>query len=341
MINKLYEKLKKFIKNNWLDIIVLIAMTIIMLYPLNYAIYVSGGTININDRIEINNSKQIKGSYNLAYVSQLKATPITYLLSYVIPSWDKENLNLYKANTNETYEDIQKRDKMDLDYSNQSAIKLAYEKAGKDFIIKDSNYFISFNENTDKNSVKVGDKLISINGVKVKELNDYKNVINNMNIGDEATLIVERNNKELEYLFKVKEEEGRKILGIGLTQLLDYETNPKIKVKFKDKESGPSGGLMMTLAIYDKLIDEELTKGLKIVGTGTIEYDGSVGQIGGVKYKLKGAVRKKADIFLAPQGDNYDECIKLQKKYKYKIKIISVSTFDEAVEKLRNINKNT
>ena len=30
----------------------------------------------------------------------------------------------------------------------------------------------------------------------------------------------------------------------------------------------------------------------KIVGTGTIEEDGSVGEIGGVKYKLSGAVKK-------------------------------------------------
>ena len=53
---------------------------------------------------------------------------------------------------------------------------------------------------------------------------------------------------------------------------------------------------MLTLAIYNSLVDKDITKGKKVVGTGTIEEDGSVGSIGGVKYKLNGAVRQKADV---------------------------------------------
>ena len=85
-------------------------------------------------------------------------------------------------------------------------------------------------------------------------------------------------------------------------------------IDFKGNESGPSGGLMLTIAIYDKLVSKDLTNGLKIVGTGTIDYDGNVGQIDGVSYKLKGAVKKGADIFIAPTGENYQECVKLKKK---------------------------
>lgn len=54
---------------------------------------------------------------------------------------------------------------------------------------------------------------------------------------------------------------------------------------------------MTTLEIYNSLTDDDLTKGYKIVGTGTIDMEGNVGMIGGVKYKLKGAIKKKADIF--------------------------------------------
>ena len=60
----------------------------------------------------------------------------------------------------------------------------------------------------------------------------------------------------------------------------------------------------------NNLTEEDITKGKKIVGTGTIEEDGSVGSIGGVKYKLNGAVRQKADIFLVPAGENYEEALK-------------------------------
>ena len=107
--------------------------------------------------------------------------------------------------------------------------------------------------------------------------------------------------------------------------------------KFKPSESGPSGGLTLSLAIYNRLVNEDITNGLKIVGTGTIDMNGNVGSIGGVKYKLMGAVKAKADVFLVPSGENYEECIKVQKEKGYDIKIIGVTTFDEALEKLKEL----
>ena len=91
---------------------------------------------------------------------------------------------------------------------------------------------------------------------------------------------------------------------------------------------------MLSLAIYNNLVKEDITKGRIIVGTGTIDEFGNVGSIGGVEYKLKTAVNNKADIFLVPNGENYEEAIKLQNAKKYKIKIKGVSTFDEALDYL-------
>ena len=96
---------------------------------------------------------------------------------------------------------------------------------------------------------------------------------------------------------------------------------------------------MLSLALYDKLVDEDITKGYKIAGTGTIDKNGNVGEIGGVKYKLKGAVNAKSDIFMVPNGENYEECIKLKAKYNYDIEIIGVSTFKEAITELEKFNK--
>ena len=110
------------------------------------------------------------------------------------------------------------------------------------------------------------------------------------------------------------------MIGIIITEKQKIKTDPKIKIKFKNSESGASGGLMMSLSIYDSLIKEDLTKGLKIAGTGTIDQDGNVGKIDGVKYKVMGAVKDKADIFLVPAGSNYKEAIKTKKEKKYKIK---------------------
>ena len=119
-----------------------------------------------------------------------------------------------------------------------------------------------------------------------------------------------------------------------IVQVNDYDLEPNIEVKTNKRESGPSGGLMLALSIYNKLIDKDITNNLTIVGTGTIDMDGNVGDIGGVEYKLKAAVKEDADLFIVPSGENYDEAIKVKKENNYKIKIIGVSTFDEMLDYL-------
>lgn len=72
----------------------------------------------------------------------------------------------------------------------------------------------------------------------------------------------------------------------------DYDLDPAITLKFKQSESGSSGGMMLTLSIYENITSEDLIKGKSIAGTGTIEKDGTIGEIGGVKYKIIGASKK-------------------------------------------------
>ena len=98
----------------------------------------------------------------------------------------------------------------------------------------------------------------------------------------------------------------------------------------------PSGGLMMSLAIYNALMEEDITGGKRIIGTGTIDIEGNVGEIGGVRYKLIGAVHEDADAFLVPVG-NYDEAVEVAEEKGYDIPIISVSSLSEAIEALKNL----
>ena len=91
------------------------------------------------------------------------------------------------------------------------------------------------------------------------------------------------------------------------------------------------------LLLGKKNIDKISKSHLTIVGTGTISSDGSVGEIGGVKYKLNGAVKSKADIFLVPKGSNYKEALKEKEKNNYDIEIKAVGTFDEAVSYLESL----
>ena len=85
-----------------------------------------------------------------------------------------------------------------------------------------------------------------------------------------------------------------------------------------------------------KLNSKDLSHGKKVMGTGTIDEDGNVGAIGGVKYKMLGAQKDGADIFFVPK-ENYDEAKKVYKKNNLSFELVMVETFDEAINYLNNL----
>ena len=121
-----------------------------------------------------------------------------------------------------------------------------------------------------------------------------------------------------------------------ITVTYNYTEDPKASIQMKQSESGPSGGLMMSLAIYDALTEEDLTHGKKIIGTGTMDIYGNVGEISGVKYKLIGAVKQKAEVFLVPEG-NYEEALQVKEEKGYDIELISVDNIKTAIEALNHL----
>ncbi len=98
------------------------------------------------------------------------------------------------------------------------------------------------------------------------------------------------------------------------------------------KIGGPSGGLMMTLALYDQLTPDDLTGGRKVAGTGTIGCDGGVGPIGGIEQKIAGAEEAGAEIFLAPAGN-----AAAAERVAEDIEVVSVATFDDALRYLEGL----
>ncbi len=102
-----------------------------------------------------------------------------------------------------------------------------------------------------------------------------------------------------------------------------------------DDMQGSSGGFMQTLGLYDRLTEKDYTNGLKIVGTGTIDFEGNIGVIGGVKQKIAAADKAKADIFFVP-AENYQDALEMHQYLKAKVKLVKVKTFVEAVEYLEN-----
>lgn len=337
MISKLYEKIINFMKKYLYYILCFVFVLICLVIPLPYYISAGGGTINISDRISVSNGYESKGKFQLAYVKQLQATIPTYLLSYVIPDWQVDSAIYYIVDEHETSKDVQARDHLYLDSANSTAISVAYKLAGAEFKITDIYNNVMFISPDADTNLKIGDIIVGIDGKKIKSVDEYKEYVENSSIGTKINLNIIRDKKEKDAYIYVKKIDGAKLTGISVLTTYDYETNPDIKVLYKEKESGSSGGFTTALAIYDRITKEDLTHGLNIVGTGTIDESGKVESIGGVTYKLKGAVKNKADIFFVPRGENYDDAVAYAKKKKYKIKIVPVATIEDAIDYLEEI----
>ena len=339
-MKKNFKTIKDIVKENWLYILFMTVFLFASFYPVNYFIIIGGGISNIGNRVEVKDAYEEKGSLNISYVTELDGTLLTYGLSYIIPGWETQEISKYTYTSNESLKEIEFRDNLDLDVSSSNAIYYAYTLAGKPVELKSTKYYVYVTFEGYDTNLQVGDQILEVNGVKISEDLKFKDEINKANIGDNIKIKIIRDNKEEEIETPVykSEKDDSKIIGIYLQVLNEYKTDPKVNIEFAKDEAGPSGGLITALSIYNKLTKKDITKGLTVAGTGTMEADGSIGQIGGIEYKLKGA-SKKADIFLVPEGENYEEAKTIKQKKKYKIKIISVSSLEDAIEKLNKINK--
>lgn len=334
MFKKIFKGIKNFIMEEYKLLIVCSAILILFFYPVDYYIIIGGGISDISSRIEVSEGYQSKGSFNMSYVSELVGTLGPYLLSYIIPSWDRESANLYKYNVEESIEDIEFRSNLGLQSSNSNAIYWAYKLANKECKVSSTKIYVISVMSEYATEFEVGDLLLGINSKSFASLNEYQEYIQTLTTDDTASIKVLRDGKEITFDSKLYRYEERVVIGAYLQIIHEYETDPEVEFKFESDESGPSAGLITTLSIYDRLTEKDLTHSLKIAGTGTIEADGSIGEIGGVKYKLIGAEAGKADVFLVPSGSNYEECVKIKKEKKLKIKLVEVKTIEDAISKL-------
>ena len=209
---------------------------------------------------------------------------------------------------------------------------VAYNKAGK-YININSKKNIVIATTTD-NNLRVGDIILEVDNIVVEDISEIRKIINKKKENDNVTFKVLRDNKVTDVKSKIYFDDDTKVVGVVIITDYDYDIDPKLNLKFKDRETGSSGGLMLTLTIYNALVEEDIIKGRNIAGTGTISYDGTVGEIGGIKYKIMGAANDNIDIVFVPSS-NYEEAINTKEKYNYDMEIVGVDTFDDVLNYLK------
>lgn len=330
MVNRFFKKVVKFCKEEYKFLIVLFLILFLGLYRLPYNLYVGGGIISLEKRLEVENSYPTSGSFNLCYVKSIRSTIPTYLLSYVF-NWQRESINDLKIDENDNTDNMWEREKLYLKEANDNAVISAFKEAGEDITINKEILKILYVDIDSDTDLKVGDTIISINNIEIKEYDEIKDIVKDFNVGDKVSVRYLREDKEASGYFKVREINGEKKAGLYLVKLYDYKINREINLDFANSEGGPSGGMMVSLAIYNKITQKDILKGRIIAGTGTVDSNGNVGEIGGVKYKLRGAVNGNAEIFLVGEA-NYEEALHEKIENNYDIIIFKVKNISDAIK---------
>ena len=181
--------------------------------------------------------------------------------------------------------------------------------------------------------LEAGDRILAADGETIADVMQLRDVIA-ADDGDPVTLTIERDGvtSDVEVTPERAELDGEESWAIGVSLMNGYDLPVEIAIQLNNV-GGPSAGMMFALGIVDTLTPGEMTGGAHIAGTGTIEADGTVGPIGGIRQKLYGARDAGNDYFLAPES-NCDEVVG---HVPSGLQVISTSSLAESIEAVEAI----
>lgn len=174
-----------------------------------------------------------------------------------------------------------------------------------------------------------GDIITQVNAEPVSMETDLVEAVAAVPVGDPLTLRVRRAGDEIDVTVTVVESDGRRIIGV-----VPETNNPRVELPLavdvaSGATGGPSAGLTIALTVYDRVLPGvDLAAGRTIAGTGSIDYSGRIGPIGGAGLKVLAAQRAGADLFLVP-AENHAEAIAALPPDS-DMEIVKVGTFEEA-----------
>ncbi|NLJ83615.1 MAG: PDZ domain-containing protein [Halanaerobiaceae bacterium] len=305
--------------------------------PTPYMIMAPGIAQELSSIITVEDGykNEIKGELMLTAVSTQRATILDYLyIKFNKPvGIELDHISEHLPEGMNMVEYLELMDEFMQDSQNK-AIAVAFLKAGLPVSIEDNGVMIA---EVLKNSAAVGklqrgDLIIAVDGKKVGRDKEAVELIRQREIGDSVTITVNRDGEVLDFSMKTVpldvDDESYPSIGVTIYSNIDYSFPREVHFH-TENIGGSSAGGMFALEIYNQLVKEDITRGRRIAGTGTIDLDGKIGPIDGVEQKVIAAERKGAELFLVPV-ENYEKALQAASS----IKVVAVESFDEALEYL-------
>lgn len=342
-------------KNKGLILILSIILGVLLLWftvfvPLPYYTESPGGAMDVKQVLTVNEEEDKKdGSYEFTYVSVQQATALQLLFAQFDPYADITSAEEMTggADSEEYFRIAQFYMETSQNMAKYQGLTLAKKDVEMDFF---GVYVLDLAEDsTFKDVLKIADTVVSINGKTFESSPDLIKYVSGLELGSPVTVGYVTNGQEKSADGKIiKLVNGKN--GIGITLVDHTEVKSSVPIDFQTGNiGGPSAGLMFTLAIYTQLAEPDLRDGRTIAGTGTIEQDGKVGDIGGADKKVLSAAKAGASIFFVPNNPvdkeilkedpdaktNYEEAKEAVEKAGVDIEVVPVKTVQDAIDYLK------
>ncbi|QKS73259.1 PDZ domain-containing protein [Paenalkalicoccus suaedae] len=334
--------------------IVLLVVIAVNFIRLPYYFTVPGEALELSEVIEVEGAEfEENGSLMLTTIRMGQANTVNYLWSLISDRRDivPEDQVRPPGETDDMYNH---RQMMLMSSSQEQAVIVAYQAAGAEAYFEEYGALITsvIPGMGAEGILEAGDRVIGIDGEVISDVDELFAALEGRSIGDVVEVTFERNEDEVTENIEVLAfpedmgaEEGRGGVGIA-NPITDRELvrNPDVDID-TNRIGGPSAGLMFSLEIYNQLTEEDITQGLNIAGTGTINEDGDVGPIGGVKQKVYASHEANADAFLVPAeppanggNSNYEDAVEVADSIGTDMDIVPIYHFDDAIDYLESIS---
>ena len=244
---------------------------------------------------------------------------------------------------NRTVSETRKVTQFQMDQSQSTAALVALNFLGYEIVPEvDGAFVIRLVEGSPaEKSLQLGDLIVDVNGEKVQNSEDLGNLIQEKQPGDAVEITYLRSpsalggsgadenassTTETITLAEHPEKQGVGFLGVVIETPVRADVPFEITIDVGNVR-GPSAGLAFSLSILDVITEGELTGGLRIATTGTIDRYGYVGPVGGVPQKTEAAIQSGIDLFLVPPAE-YAAALEIANE---RMNIRCVQTFTDAI----------
>ncbi len=317
----------KFINEhkNWIIIGIFAYLYILFIgvMPTNYNVTAPGGLTPLNTVFIIDDHEMPDQFYSIYVYSY---DPVTAFQLMLLKNNEKFILRKPTIREQEnTIIDEYRQGQISKNSSYQLSIIKAYSlaKLQDDSIIMDYGfeglYIYDFPNRISE--VSIGDVIKEIDNKPYSdyEADEFFALSNHRNV----TYLIEKNDGTT-YTYRYDQAEGDVSFWFYPKYEI-YEAVPSFELPgINSAVGGPSGGMLQTLSIYASLLKLNIPD-VKIAGTGTINSDGTIGRIGGIRQKIYTAEFNNVDVFMIPKA-HYDEV----KDIKIKCELVLVETIEEA-----------